>query len=152
MDTYFGKQNKTRKRENIICKGLQLVSYQRFDQCKLFRCRVLNTTTGSQSSWSSASLFCHVTLQLGAFPLCMCHVKRFGLRTHCWRWGCLWHLTAQRPYSQSLPLWTASTEEIHLWHHRKHCVTAVSKLGRPQFSLVLSVLQLNYYHKQHFTF
>lgn len=68
-----------------------------------------------------SSIMLHRSLVL--ILLCICYVKGFGLRTHCWRWGCLWHLTAQRAYSRSLPLWTASTEEIHL-RHRKHFVTA----------------------------
>lgn len=73
-----------------------------------------------QVLFSSIMLHCSLVLIL----LCICYVNRFDLRTHCWRWGCLWHLTAQRAYSRSLPLWTASTEEIHL-RHCKHFVTAV---------------------------
>lgn len=38
----------------------------RFIRCKLFHCRVLNTTTCTESSRSSAFLFYHVTPQLGA--------------------------------------------------------------------------------------
>lgn len=88
----------------------------------------------------SIRLHCSLVLIL----LCICYVKRFGPTTHCWRWGCLWHLTAQRGYSQSFPLWTASAEEIHL-QHRKHFVTAVFKICRPQFSLSVPVSTPTYH-------
>lgn len=48
--------------------------------------------------------------------LCICYVKRrsFRPRTHCWSWGCPWHLTGRWVSSQSSPLWMANTKGIHL--------------------------------------
>lgn len=113
-----------------MCKGL--ASYLFSVNCSTagFWTPLHSHRVHDQVLFSSIMLHCSLVLIL----LCICYVKRFGLRTHCWRWGCLWHLTAWRAYSQSLPLWMASTEEIHL-RHRKHFVTAVSKICRPQFSL-----------------
>lgn len=131
-----------------VCKGLQLASYLFSVNCSTagFWTPLHSHRVHDQVLFSSIMLHCSLVLIL----LCICYVKRFGLRTHCWRWGCLWHLTARRAYSQSLPLWMASTEEIHL-RHRKHFVTAVSKICRPQFSLSLSPCQysnipFDYYH------
>lgn len=149
MDIYYRNRSKQKTAFNsFFCDGanvsVQLASYQRFIWCKLFHCRVLNATTCTQvrDQVLSSSIMLHCSLVL--ILLCICYVKRFGLRTHCWRWGCLWHLTAQRAYSQSLPLWTARAEEIHL-RHCKHFITAVSKICRPQFSLSCPVSTPTYH-------
>lgn len=62
----------------------------------------------------SSHLLLHGSLML--VLLCICYVKHLSFlsRTHCWSWGCLWHLTGRRVSSQSPPLWMGNAKGIHL--------------------------------------
>lgn len=92
-----------------MCKGHQL-----FFQCSAAGFWTPLHARRDHDQVLSSSIMLHHSLLL--ILLCICYVKRVlsASGTHCWSWGCRWHLTARRASSQSLPLWTASTEEIHL--------------------------------------
>lgn len=93
----------------------------------------------------SSSIMLHHSLLL--ILLCICYVKHVlsPSGTHCWSWGCRWHLTARRASSQSLPLWTASTEEIHL-RQNILSLSPLKSAGIRSLSLSLSPHQYSTHH------